>query len=114
LLEERKQEPDVFRRLQSLSFEAFQFAGKNFGTALAGKIFERTYEVFSRPRYKELEFFPHLLHSHSQGYRWQGAPGIFSQAQIEQSFWRSWPSRSSSISNSTENKGRTKRLQRAA
>ncbi|HZE84224.1 MAG TPA: ATP-binding protein [Puia sp.] len=85
LLEERKQEPDVFRRLQSLSFEAFQFAGKNFGTALAGKIFERTYEVFS-VRYKELEFFPHLLTLIPKDIVGREHLGIFSQAQIEQVF----------------------------
>jgi PAS domain S-box-containing protein len=85
LLEERKQEPEVFRRLQSLSFEAFQFVGENYGTALACKIFERTYEVFS-VRYKELEFFPHLLTLIPKDVVGREHLGIFTQAQIEQVF----------------------------
>ncbi|HTI08751.1 MAG TPA: response regulator [Puia sp.] len=85
LLEERKGEADVFRKLQFLSFEAFQFVGGNYGETLAGKIFEKTYETFSA-KYKELEFFPHMLALIPKEIVDRGHLGIFSQAQIEQIF----------------------------
>lgn len=85
VLEERKGEVEVFRRLQSLSFEAFQFVGSNYGETLAGKIFEKTYETFSA-KYKELEFFPHMLTLIPKEIVDREHLGIFSQAQIEQIF----------------------------
>ncbi|HWK06626.1 MAG TPA: response regulator [Puia sp.] len=85
LLEERKGEAEVFRKLQFLSFEAFQFVGSNYGEVLAGKIFEKTYEIFSA-KYKELEFFPHMLTLIPKEIVDRGHLGIFSQAQIEQIF----------------------------
>ncbi|HEV3414519.1 MAG TPA: hypothetical protein VG101_18695, partial [Puia sp.] len=60
VLEEQMSDPDIFRKLQFLSFDAFQFVSSNYGDTLAGKIFEKTYETFST-RYKELEAFPHML-----------------------------------------------------
>ena len=85
LLEVRKGEAEVFRKLQFLSFEAFQFVGSNYGEVLAGKIFEKTYEIFSA-KYKELEFFPHMLTLIPKEIVDRGHLGIFSQAQIEQIF----------------------------
>jgi hypothetical protein len=52
-MQEKIREVEIFRKLQFLSFEVFQFVGGNYGEALAGKIFEKTYEVFSGS-YKEL------------------------------------------------------------
>ena len=37
-----RQDPESFKRLQSLSFETFHFVSENYGDTLAGKIFERT------------------------------------------------------------------------
>jgi PAS domain S-box-containing protein len=85
ILEERKGEAEVFRKLQFLSFEAFQFVGSNYGETLAGKIFEKTYETFSA-KYKELEFFPHMLTLIPKEIVDREHLGIFSQAQIEQIF----------------------------
>ena len=85
LLEARKGEVEVFRKLQFLSFEAFQFVSSNYGEVLAGKIFEKTYETFSA-KYKELEFFPHMLTLIPKEIVDRGHLGIFSQAQIEQIF----------------------------
>jgi PAS domain S-box-containing protein len=80
-----KQEPETFRKLQSLSFELFHFVGENYGDALAAKIFEKTYEGFST-KYKELEFFPHLLTMIPKHIVGRKHLGIFTQAQIEQVF----------------------------
>jgi PAS domain S-box-containing protein len=85
ILETGKRDPDIFRKLQFLSFDAFQFVGSNYGEALAGKIFEKTYESFST-RYKELEFFPHMLTLIPKEIVDREHLGIFSQAQIEQIF----------------------------
>ncbi len=85
LLSENRREPESFRRLQSLSFELFHYVGENYGDALAGKIFEKTYEVFSI-KYKELEFFPHLLTLIPKHIVGRKHLGIFTQAQIEQVF----------------------------
>jgi PAS domain S-box-containing protein len=84
-LDERKEEAEIFRKLQFLSFEAFQFVCNNYGEALAGKIFEKTYETFSS-KYKELELFPHMLTLIPKEIVDRGHLGIFSQAQIEQIF----------------------------
>jgi len=85
ILEISKRDPDIFRKLQFLSFDAFQFVSSNYGEALAGKIFEKTYESFS-VRYKELEFFPHMLTLIPKEIVDREHLGIFSQAQIEQIF----------------------------
>jgi hypothetical protein len=85
ILEASKRDPDIFRKLQFLSFDAFQFVSSNYGEALAGKIFEKTYESFS-VRYKELEFFPHMLTLIPKEIVDREHLGIFSQAQIEQIF----------------------------
>jgi PAS domain S-box-containing protein len=85
ILEASKRDPDIFRKLQFLSFDAFQFVSSNYGEALAGKIFEKTYETFS-VRYKELEFFPHMLTLIPKEIVDREHLGIFSQAQIEQIF----------------------------
>ena len=84
-LEEQTGDPETFRKLQSLSFDAFQFVGNNYGETLAGKIFEKTYEAFST-RYKELEAFPHMLMLIPKEIVDREHLGIFSQAQIEQIF----------------------------
>ena len=84
-LEKRKEEAEVFRKLQFLSFEAFHFVSTNYGESLAGKIFEKTYEVFST-KYKELELFPHMLTLIPKEIVDREHLGIFSQAQIEQIF----------------------------
>jgi len=85
ILEASKRDPEIFRKLQFLSFDAFQFVSSNYGDALAGKIFEKTYETFS-VRYKELEFFPHMLTLIPKEIVDREHLGIFSQAQIEQIF----------------------------
>ncbi len=85
ILAERKGEAEVFRKLQFLSFDAFQFVSSNYGEAQAGKIFEKTYESFSA-KYKELEFFPHMLTLIPKEIVDREHLGIFSQAQIEQIF----------------------------
>jgi PAS domain S-box-containing protein len=85
LLGGQKQEPESFRKFQFLSFEVFHFVGENYGDALAGKIFEKTYERFSA-KYKELEFFPHLLTMIPKHIVGRKHLGIFTQSQIEQVF----------------------------
>ena len=85
LLEEQPDDSEVFRKLQFLSFDAFQFVSSNYGESLAGKIFEKTYETFSA-RYKELEMFPHMLTLIPKEIVDREHLGIFSQAQIEQIF----------------------------
>jgi PAS domain S-box-containing protein len=84
-LEEEGDDPEIFRKLQFLSFEAFQFVSGNYGDSLAGKIFEKNYESFSA-RYKELEMFPHMLTLIPKEIVDREHLGIFSQAQIEQIF----------------------------
>src|SRR5579872_2896444 len=84
-LEEQGGDPEVFRKLQFLSFEVFQFVGSNYGETLAGKIFEKNYDTFSS-RYKELEMFPHMLTLIPKQIVDREHLGIFSQAQIEQIF----------------------------
>ena len=84
-LEEEISDPETFRKLQNLSFDAFQFVSSNYGETLAGKIFEKTYETFSA-RYKELEMFPHMLTLIPKEIVDREHLGIFSQAQIEQIF----------------------------
>jgi len=84
-LHERIREGEIFRKLQFLSFEVFQFVGSNYGEALAGKIFEKTYEVFSGS-YKELESFPYMLTLIPKEIVDREHLGIFTQAQIEQVF----------------------------
>ncbi len=59
--------------------------GENYGDALAAKIFEKTYELFST-KYKELEFFPHLLTMIPKHIVGRKHLGIFTQSQIEQVF----------------------------
>src|SRR5580658_7489743 len=85
VLEEQISDPESFRKLQFLSFDAFQFVSSNYGDTLAGKIFEKTYETFSA-RYKELEMFPHMLTLIPKEIVDREHLGIFSQAQIEQIF----------------------------
>ncbi len=85
VLDAARQDPEIFRKLQFLSFDAFQFVSSNYGEPLAGKIFEKTYETFSA-RYKELEFFPHMLTLIPKEIVDREHLGIFSQAQIEQIF----------------------------
>src|SRR5580698_4381147 len=85
VLEEQMSDPEIFRKLQFLSFDAFQFVSGNYGNSLAGKIFEKTYETFSA-RYKELEMFPHMLTLIPKEIVDREHLGIFSQAQIEQVF----------------------------
>jgi PAS domain S-box-containing protein len=85
VLEEQMSDPEIFRKLQFLSFDAFQFVSSNYGDSLAGKIFEKTYETFSA-RYKELEMFPHMLTLIPKEIVDREHLGIFSQAQIEQVF----------------------------
>src|ERR1700722_14765652 len=85
ILEASRRDPDIFRKLQFLSFDAFQFVSSNYGEALAGKIFEKTYETYSN-RYKELEAFPHMLTLIPREIVDREHLGIFSQAQIEQIF----------------------------
>ena len=85
LLEQSRRDPDIFRKLQFLSFDVFQFVSGNYGDALAGKIFEKTYETFST-RYKELEIVPHMLTLIPKEIVDREHLGIFSQAQIEQVF----------------------------
>ncbi|HVV03840.1 MAG TPA: response regulator [Puia sp.] len=84
-LQERIREVEIFRKLQFLSFEVFQFVGGNYGEALAGKIFEKRYEAFSRS-YKELESFPYMLTLIPKEIVDREHLGIFTQAQIEQVF----------------------------
>jgi len=84
-LGEKIQDGETFRKLQFLSFDAFHFVGNNYGDALAGKIFEKTYETFSA-KYKELEFFPYMLTLIPKEIVDREHLGIFSQAQIEQVF----------------------------
>ena len=84
-LQEKKRDSEIFRKLQSLSFEVFQFVGGNYGEPLAGKIFEKTYEVFSGG-YKELESFPYMLTLIPKEIVDREHLGIFTQAQIEQVF----------------------------
>jgi len=83
-LEGLKQE-EVFKKLQLISFEAFEFVGKTYGEMLAGKIFEKTYESFSA-RYKEFESFPHLVTLIPKEIVSREHLGIFTQSQIEQIF----------------------------
>jgi PAS domain S-box-containing protein len=85
VLEEQISDQECFRKLQFLSFDAFQFVSGNYGDSLAGKIFEKTYETFST-RYKELEMFPHMLTLIPKEIVDREHLGIFSQAQIEQIF----------------------------
>ena len=85
MLMEKITEPEIFRKLQFLSFEVFQFVGGNYGESLAGKIFEKTYEVFSAS-YKELETFPYMLTLIPKEIVDREHLGIFTQAQIEQVF----------------------------
>jgi PAS domain S-box-containing protein len=85
VLQGRIREAENFRKLQFLSFEAFQFVGDNYGQPLAGKIFEKTYEVFSGS-YKELEAFPYMLTLIPKEIVDREHLGIFTQAQIEQIF----------------------------
>ena len=85
VLGEQTSDPEVFRKLQFLSFDAFQFVSTNYGDSLAGKMFEKTYEAFST-RYKELEAFPHMLLLIPKEIVDREHLGIFSQAQIEQIF----------------------------
>lgn len=75
----------TFRDLQFLSFEIFHFVQENYGEALAGKIFERNYEILSG-KYKELEIFPHLVTLIPKEVVKREHLGIFTQSQIEQVF----------------------------
>jgi len=85
ILEVDIQEPDIFRKLQFLSFEAFNFVSNNYGDALAGKIFEKNYETYSA-KYKELEVFPYMITLIPKEIVDREHLGIFSQSQIEQIF----------------------------
>src|SRR5579872_1556925 len=84
-LETRKWDADIFRNLQFLSFDVFHFIGNNYGEALAGKIFEKSYDSFSI-KYKELEFFPYMVTLVPKEIVDREHLGIFTQAQIEQIF----------------------------
>jgi PAS domain S-box-containing protein len=84
-LEKHKKDPEIFRKLQFLSFGAFQFISNNYGEALAGKIFEKSYDAFST-KYKELEFFPYMITLVPKEIVDREHLGIFTQAQIEQIF----------------------------
>ena len=79
------QEPEIFRKLQFLSFETFKFVSGNYGESLAGKIFEKNYETYST-RYKELEVFPYMISLIPKEIVDREHLGIFSQSQIEQIF----------------------------
>jgi PAS domain S-box-containing protein len=85
LLEERNRDAETFRDLQFLSFEIFRFVNTNYGEALAGKMFEKTYEAFLS-KYKELSVFPHLITLIPKEIVSREHLGIFSQSQIEQVF----------------------------
>ncbi|MBS1659432.1 MAG: response regulator [Bacteroidetes bacterium] len=85
ILEIGVQEPEIFRKLQFLSFEVFQFVGYNYGEVLAGKLFEKNYETFST-RYKELEVFPYMITLIPKDIVDREHLGIFTQSQIEQIF----------------------------
>jgi PAS domain S-box-containing protein len=85
VLEEEKQDPETFRKLQFLSFEVFRFVSDHYGKSLAGKLFEKTYESFSG-RYKELEIFPYMLTLIPKEIVDREHLGIFTQSQIEQIF----------------------------
>src|SRR3984957_1484433 len=84
-LESRRRDPEIFRSLQFLSFDVFHFIGNNYGEALAGKIFEKSYDTFST-KYKELEFFPYMVTLVPKEIVDREHLGIFTQAQIEQIF----------------------------
>src|SRR6201996_1230781 len=84
-LETRKHDADIFRNLQFLSFDVLHFIGNNYGEALAGKIFEKSYDAFSN-KYKELEFFPYMVTLVPKEIVDREHLGIFTQAQIEQIF----------------------------
>jgi PAS domain S-box-containing protein len=75
----------LFRKLQFISFETFKFVSANYGEALVGKIFEKTYESFSA-KYKELEMFPYMITLVPKEIVGREYLGIFSQSQIEQIF----------------------------
>ncbi len=79
------QDPEIFRKLQFLSFETFKFVSGNYGESLAGKIFEKNYETYST-RYKELEVFPYMISLIPKEIVDREHLGIFSQSQIEQIF----------------------------
>jgi len=79
------QEPEIFRKLQFLSFEAFKFVSNNYGESMAGKIFEKNYEAYSA-RYKELEVFPYMVSLIPKEIVDREHLGIFTQSQIEQIF----------------------------
>lgn len=81
----RKRDPDIFRNLQFLSFDVFHFISNNYGEALAGKVFEKSYDAFSS-KYKELEFFPYMVTLVPKEIVDREHLGIFTQAQIEQIF----------------------------
>ena len=85
VFKERKRDAEIFRHLQFLSFDVFRFVGGNYGNALAGKIFEKTYEGFSM-KYKELECFPYMISLIPKEIVDREHLGIFTQAQIEQVF----------------------------
>ncbi|HEY4290998.1 MAG TPA: ATP-binding protein [Puia sp.] len=85
ILEIDIQEPEIFRKLQFLSFETFKFVSGNYGESLAGKIFEKNYETYST-RYKELEAFPYMISLIPKEIVDREHLGIFSQSQIEQIF----------------------------
>jgi PAS domain S-box-containing protein len=84
-LEKQKKDAEIFRKLQFLSFGAFQFISNNYGEPLAGKIFEKSYDAFST-KYKELEFFPYMITLVPKEIVDREHLGIFTQAQIEQIF----------------------------
>jgi PAS domain S-box-containing protein len=84
-LDGQRRDPEAFRKLQFLSFDVFKFIGNNYGEALAGKIFEKSYDSFSN-KYKELEFFPYMITLVPKEIVDREHLGIFTQAQIEQIF----------------------------
>ncbi|HEY4108951.1 hybrid sensor histidine kinase/response regulator [Puia sp.] len=85
VLDTQRRDPEAFRKLQFLSFDVFKFIGSNYGEALAGKIFEKSYDSFSN-KYKELEFFPYMITMVPKEIVDREHLGIFTQAQIEQIF----------------------------
>jgi PAS domain S-box-containing protein len=84
-LDAQKRKEEVFRELQFLSFDIFQFISTNYGNNLAGKIFEKNFDHLSA-KYKELEVFPHLITLIPKEIVRREHLDIFTQAQIEQVF----------------------------
>jgi PAS domain S-box-containing protein len=79
------QNEETFKDLQFISIEIFNYVNDNYGEALAGKLFNREYQLLST-KFKELEVFPHLITLIPKEVVRREHLGIFSQSQIEQIF----------------------------